>query len=100
VLRLLNILQVILYVPLLALLGQGALFVLAGGRHRDNLFYKLLVTLSSPFTVVVRKLTPNSLSNGQVGFITFMLVAVCSFVVFAERGYLMCVELGHPDCRR
>src|SRR5512134_3252429 len=100
VLRFFNILQVILYVPLLSLLGQGALFILAGGRHRDNFFYKLLVTLSSPFTVIVRKLTPKSLSNGQVGFITFMLVAVCSFVVFAERGYLLCVELGHPDCRR
>ena len=100
VLRFLNILQVVLYVPLLSLLGQGALFVLAGGRHQSNVFYKLLVTLASPFTVVVRKLTPKSLSNAQVGFITFMLVLVCSFIVFAERGYLMCVELGHPDCRR
>ena len=98
-LRFLNILQVILYVPLLSLLGQGALFVLAGGRHRDNFFYQLLVTVASPFTVVVRKLTPKSLSNGHVGFITFMLVAVCSFIVFAERGYLMCEQLGHTDCR-
>jgi hypothetical protein len=100
VLQFLNILQAILYVPLLSLLGQGALFILAGGRHRDNFFYKLLVTLASPFTFVVRKLTPKSLSDAQVGFITFMLVAVCSFMVFAERGYLMCVELGHADCRR
>ncbi len=99
-LRFLNILQVILYIPLLSLLGQGVLFVLAGGRHQNNVFYKLLSTLSSPFTLVVRKLTPKSLSNAQVGFITFMLIAVCSFVVFAERGYLLCVELGHPDCSR
>lgn len=100
VLLFLNILQVILYVPLLSLLGQGALFVLAGGRHQNNIFYRLLSTLSSPFTVIVRKLTPKSLSNAQVGFITFMLILVCSFVVFAERGYLLCVESGHPDCRR
>ena len=99
-LRFYNILQVILYVPMLALLGQGALFVLAGGRHQENFFYRLLTTLSRPFTAVVRKVVPNALSGGQVGFITFMLVAACSFLVFAERGYLMCVELGHPDCRR
>lgn len=99
VLQFLNILQAILYVPLLSLLGQGALFVLAGGRHRDNVFYKLLSTLSSPFTAVVRKLTPKSLSDGQVGFITFMLVAVCSFIVFAERGYLLCEQAGYTDCR-
>ena len=100
VLRFLNILQAILYVPLLSLLGQGVLFVLAGGNHQNNFFYKLLSTLSSPFTVVVRKLAPKALSPGQVGMITFVLVLTCSFVVFAERGYLLCVELGHPDCRR
>ena len=97
--RLLNILQVILYVPLLSLLGQGVLFVLAGGSHQNNFFYKLLNTVSSPFTAVVRKLTPKALSPGQVGMITFVLVATCSFVVFAERGYLMCEQLGHTDCR-
>jgi hypothetical protein len=100
VLRFLNILQVVLYVPLLSLLGQGALFVLAGGRHQGNVFYKLLSTLASPFTGLVRRLTPKALSNAQVGFITFMLIALCSFIVFAERGYLMCVELGHADCQR
>jgi hypothetical protein len=99
VLQFLNILQAILYVPLLSLLGQGALFILAGGRHRENFFYKLLVTLASPFTLVVRKLVPKFLSDGQVGLITFVLVAVCSFVVFAERGYLLCEQAGYTDCR-
>ena len=98
-LQFLNILQAILYVPLLTLLGQGALFILAGGRHRDNFFYKLLVTLASPFTLVVRKLVPKSFSDGQVGLITFVLVAVCSFMVFAERGYLLCQQAGYTDCR-
>jgi hypothetical protein len=99
VLQFLNILQAVLYVPLLSLLGQGALFILAGGRHRDNFFYKVLVTLASPFTVIVRKLTPKSLSDGQVGLITFMLVAVLSFMVFAERGNLLCEQAGYSDCR-
>ena len=99
VLRLLNIAQVILYIPLLALLGQGALFVLAGGRHQGNFFYKLLATLSSPFTTLVRWVTPRSLSAGQVGMITFVLVAACSFMVFAERGYLLCEQAGYTDCR-
>lgn len=99
VLGLLNIVQVILYVPLLALLGQGALFVLAGGRHQGNFFYKLLATLSSPFTMLVRWVTPKALSAGQVGMITFVLVAACSFMVFAERGYLLCEQAGYTDCR-
>jgi len=100
VLRLLNILQVVLYVPLLALLGQALLFVLAGGKHQSNFFYQLLSKLASPFTWLVRTLAPKVLSVAQVGVITFMLLVVCSFVVFAERGYLYCVELGYADCRR
>lgn len=99
-LTLLNALQIVLYVPLLALLGQGALVVLAGGRHRDNFFYKLLATLSSPFTAIVRRLVPASFSGAMVGFITFALVAAASFLIFAERGYLLCVQAGHTDCRR
>lgn len=99
-LTLYNALQIVLYVPLLALLGQGALVVLAGGRHRDNFFYKLLVTLSSPFTWVVRRLVPASFTGPMVGFIAFMMVAACSFWVFAERGYLLCVQAGHTDCQR
>jgi len=100
VLRALNILQVVLYIPLLALLGQGLLFVLAGSKHQSNFFYQLLSKLASPFTWLVRSLTPKVLSAAQVGVITVMLLVVCSFVVFAERGYLYCVELGHADCRR
>ena len=53
----LNLLQLVLYIPLLALLGQGLLYVLAGPRRQDNFFYKLLQLLSKPFTVVVRKMT-------------------------------------------
>lgn len=95
-----NALQIVLYVPLLALLGQGALVVLAGGRHRDNFFYKLLATLSSPFTWIVRRIVPASFTGAMVGIIAFGLVAACSFWVFAERGYLLCVQAGHTDCRQ
>lgn len=99
-LTLFNALQIVLYVPLLALLGQGAMVVLTGGQHRDNLFYKLLATLSSPFTWLVRRVVPASFTGPMIGFIALMLVAACNFWVFAERGYLLCVQSGHTDCRR
>ena len=94
----LNLLQLLLYIPLLALLGQGLLFVLAGGKHETNFFYQTLRKLSLPFTWVVRRLTPAALSDRQVAFVTFGLVAALSFWVFAERGYLYCVAAGHQDC--
>ena len=55
----LNIAQLVLYVALLALVGQGVLYVLAGANRDRNIFYQLLQIVSKPFTLLVRKLTPN-----------------------------------------
>ncbi len=98
-LNLLNIAQVVLYIAMLALLGQGLLFVLAGARRDSNFFYKLLQVISKPFTLPTRKLTPKLVSDEHVPFVTFFLLVVVSFVVFVERGYLMCEQLGYTDCR-
>jgi hypothetical protein len=97
-LQFLNLLQLLLYIPLLALMGQGLLFVLAGGNHERNFFYQTLRLMSKPFTWVVRRLTPASLSQQQTAFITFALLAALSFWVFAERGYLLCVASGQQGC--
>ncbi len=98
-LNVLNIAQVVLYIALLALMGQGVLYVLAGARRDSNFFYKLLQVLSKPFTVPTRKLTPRLVSDEHVPFVTFFLLLVVSFVIFVERGYLMCEQLGYTDCR-
>ena len=52
----LNLVQLILYRPLLALAGQGLLYVLAGPKRDSNFVYRLLQLLSKPFTLVVRRL--------------------------------------------
>ena len=52
----LTLLQLVLYIPLLALLGQGLLYVLAGQKRQSNFFYQLLVLVSKPFTWVVRRI--------------------------------------------
>ncbi len=96
----LNIAQVVLYIALLALLGQGVLYMLAGPKREQNFFYQLLQIVSNPFTRLVRKLTPRQVSDERVPIVTFFLLLLVSFVVFAERGYLMCEQLGYTDCRR
>ncbi|WP_119353092.1 hypothetical protein [Azohydromonas sediminis] len=99
-LEFLNILQVVLYIPMLALLGQGVLYVLAGARRETNFFYTTLRLVARPFTFVVRTLTPAKVADVHVPIITFALLLLVSFVVFAERGYLTCVQMGYTDCRR
>jgi hypothetical protein len=94
----LNLLQLVLYIPLLALLGQGLLFVLAGHRRQDNFFYQLLQLLSKPFTFVVRKLTPALVADHHVPIVTFFLLLIVYAVVTFEK-IDTCVTVGLELCR-
>ena len=97
----LNLVQLLLYIPLLALMGQGLLFVLAGPRRDTNFFYQLLALLSKPFTVPVRKITPRQVADHHVPFVTFFLLVVLYFIVTFERADL-CINaglVGQPGCR-
>jgi len=94
----LNIVQLVLYIALLALLGQGLLFVLAGAKRQQNLFYQLLQILSKPFTLVVRKLTPKRVSDQHVPIVAFFLLAVIYAVVTFEK-ISLCVNAGMETCQ-
>lgn len=94
----LNLLQLVLYIPLLALLGQGLLYVLAGPRRDQNFFYKLLQLLSRPFTFVVRKITPNKVVDRHVPIVTLFLLLVIYVIVTLEKINL-CVQIGIEACR-
>jgi hypothetical protein len=59
----------------LALLGQGILFVLAGDNREQNLFYKVLKTVTSPIMRAVRFITPRFIPDRHVGVAAFFLVA-------------------------
>jgi hypothetical protein len=98
VLTFLNLLQLLLYIPLLALLGQGALHVIAGPARGRNLFYRLLQLLAKPFTLLVRRLTPARVGAAQVPAVTFMLLLVAYAVVTFEKIDL-CVRIGLEQCR-
>lgn len=97
----LNAAQLVLYIALLALLGQGVLYVLAGARRETNVFYKLLKVLTKPFTLPMRKITPKQIPDHLVPVATFFLLLAVYAVVTFERADL-CVTsglLGQPGCR-
>ena len=85
----LNLVQLVLYIALLALVGQGALYVLAGQRRENNVFYKLLQVVAKPFTWVVRKITPKQVADAQVPVVTFERADLC-----VTQGLV-----GQPGCR-
>lgn len=97
-LTVLTLLQLLLYIPLLALAGQGLLYVLAGDRRETNLFYQLLRLLSKPFTWVVRKVSPAKVADQHVPVATFLLLMVAYLVVTFER-IDHCVRIGVELCK-
>ncbi len=94
----LNLLQLILYIPLLALAGQGALWALAGPKRQSNFFYQLLQLLSKPFTAAMRHLTPTKVADQHVPIVTFFLLLIVYFVVTFERIDL-CLKVGLEHCQ-
>ena len=84
-LNVLNIVQLVLYIALLALVGQGALYVLAGARRDSNFFYRLLQVISKPFTVPVRWITPKQVDDRHVPVVTFLLLLIAYAVVTFEK---------------
>jgi cytochrome b561 len=94
----LNIAQLVLYIALLALVGQGALYVLAGPKRENNLFYQLLQILSKPFTLLVRKITPRQVADRHVPVVTFFLLLIVYAVVTFEK-IALCIETGIEGCK-
>ena len=94
----LNIIQLVIYIALLALLGQGVLYVLAGAKRQDNFFYQLLQLISKPFTAPVRKLTPAKVADRHVPVVTFFLLLVLYAIVTFEK-ISLCVEANMAGCK-
>jgi hypothetical protein len=98
VLQALNFLQLVLYIPLLALLGQAVLYVIAGHKRQENFFYQLLQLISKPFTFLVRKATPAKVSDQHVPVVTFFMLLIVYAVITFEKINL-CVNMGVGACR-
>lgn len=94
----LNVAQLVLYIALLALLGQGVLYLLSGPKRDMNMFYKLLQVLVKPFTLPVRKLTPRLVADEHIPIVTFMLLLVIYAIVTFEK-ISLCVATGMEGCR-
>jgi cytochrome b561 len=94
----LNVAQLVLYIALLALLGQGLLYLLAGSRRDSNFFYRTLQVISKPFTAIVRKITPKLVADQHVPVVAFFLLLVTYAVVTFEK-ISLCVSTGMVGCK-
>ncbi len=85
-LLLVSLLRVLVEVAGYALLGQGVLALLAGKQRQDNLFYKILQTITNPVVKAVRIITPRFILDAHVPLVAFFLLFWLWIVLaFAKR---------------
>lgn len=95
---LLNILQLVVYIGLLAMLGQGLLFILAGQRRQDNLFYQLFQVLNKPWFALAGWLSPAKVDKQHHGYVAFFVLCVVYLAITLAK-IEHCVGVGMAGCR-
>jgi len=67
------------------ILGQGILYLLAGGKREGNLFYQLFRIITRPVYGLVRLLTPKFVVDRHVPWVALMLLFwLWLFLTFAK----------------
>jgi hypothetical protein len=82
--QLLGGVQLVVAIALMALIGQGVLYILAGREREKNLFYQIVRIVPSPFVKLTRLLTPKVFEDRVIPFATFcILSAIFLWLAFA-----------------
>jgi hypothetical protein len=97
---LLVLVKAVIEVAMLALLGQFIVGIFAWGRRANNIVYRLFQTVASPFTWVVRKVTPRVVLDAHIPLATLLLLVFgWVFVSISLRG--SCASNpAQPACER
>lgn len=94
----LNAAQLVLYIGLLALLGQGLLFVLAGENRDRNIFYQLFQILNKPWLFLAKKLTPATILPKHIPLVAFFVMSVLYvYVTLAKIEH--CISIAMEGCK-
>jgi hypothetical protein len=97
-LTLLNILQLLLYIGLLALVGQGFLYLISGQGRDSNMFYQLFQILNKPWVWLARRISPSKVADHQVPFVAFFAMGVAYLAVTLAK-IEHCVDVAMQGCR-
>ncbi len=80
-------------VALMALLGQAALFILAGSKRESNIVYSMLKTITAPIMKATRWIAPRFIVDQHIGFLAlfFLLALEAILILLKVRLYLAAV---------
>lgn len=94
----LNIAQLVIYIGLLALAGQGLLYVLAGANRANNLVYQLFLVLNKPWTLAASWISPRQVAERHHPVVAFCVLGVLYMAVTLTK-IEYCIGIGVENCR-
>jgi hypothetical protein len=97
-LTLVSIVKLLAEIALLALAGQAVLFVLAGPKRDQNLFYQLLQIMTRPFIKGARLISPKVVLDRHVPLVAFLLLFFVWLVATITK-IDICVQIGVEMCK-
>lgn len=94
----LNILQLVFYIAVLLLAGQGLLWLISGAKAGNHLFYQIFQLVNKPWVQVARWMTPRQVADRQVPVVAFFMV--CIFYVAVTLAKIEhCVSVAMQGCK-
>lgn len=94
----LNLAQLVFYIGLLALAGQGALYLLAGSARDRNPIYQLFQMVNRPWTWAASWISPKQVAQRHHGVVAFCVLGVLYMVVTLAK-IEHCIGIGVENCR-
>jgi hypothetical protein len=72
--QILGIVQFLVVLAMMFLLGQGALYILAGRNRERNLAYQIFQIITRPVLRATRRITPAVVIDRHIPFVAFLLL--------------------------
>jgi len=93
--------SLLLAIPLLAIAGQGIVYVLTrvfGQDPKANFFYRLLQVLTQPFIRLARLVSPRIVIDRHIPLVAFLLLAF-GWLVATIAKINLCLQIGVEACK-
>lgn len=94
----LNTLQLVFYIAVLLLTGQGVLWLVSGAKAGNNLFYQIFQLVNRPWVQVARWMAPKQVADQQVPVVAFLAVIIL-YVAVTLAKIEHCVSVAMQGCK-
>ena len=68
-------------VAMMALIGQAALYVIAGSRREGNIVYSMLKTITAPIMKTTRWIAPRFIVDQHIALLAFFFVLLLEVIL-------------------